>query len=94
MVDRERERIGSFVITKQSNLSEEGIVCASCGKLLSKIDWASDTQDLSCEQLHASGAVAVPNFGWFCGQACGDAYSAEFGVRFQRNEKGKISYYD
>ena len=94
MVDREREQLGPFVITKQSNVSQEGIVCSHCGKLLSKFDRESDTHDPSPEQLHASGAVAVPNLGWFCGQACGNAFSAEFGMVFQRREDGKISYYD
>lgn len=93
MVDRERERHGSVVITKQSNLSQEGITCSHCGKLLSKFDKESDTHDPPVALLITSGAVPIPNFGWFCGQACGDAYSAEFGVVFQRNQDGKISYY-
>lgn len=47
----------------------------------------------SPEELQAAGAVQVPNFGWFCSQECGQAYETEFGVGFERNAAGHISYY-
>jgi hypothetical protein len=45
------------------------------------------------EQLVAAGSVPVPNFGWFCGQACADTFSREQGIAFQRDATGKVSYY-
>jgi hypothetical protein len=47
----------------------------------------------SPEELVASGAVAVPNFGWFCNQACAELYERATGIRFDRNPEGRISYY-
>lgn len=34
-MNRERERIGPFVVTDMANLSPNGIVCAHCDKQLS-----------------------------------------------------------
>lgn len=94
MTKRERERLGSFIITGEANLSQDGgITCAHCGKLLATHDKKTDGFDPAPKQLLASGAVPVPNFGWFCSQACGDAYSAEFDVQFARDADGKIFYY-
>lgn len=90
---RARERIGPFVVTGKANLSPTGIVCAYCDKQLSILDRAADKHTPSPEGLTSAGAVAVPNFGWFCCQECGRAYESEFDVRFQRNAAGLISYY-
>lgn len=92
--NRERGRIGPFVVTGESDLSPEGIICAQCQKLLSKIDAASDTHTPSPEELLSQSSVPIPNFGWFCSQACAVAYESEFNLRFQRNHAGKIAYYD
>jgi hypothetical protein len=90
---RERERIGPFVLTGGANLSPSGIVCAHCNKQLSVFDPAADKHTPSPEELARAGAVAVPNFGWFCCQQCGRAYETELGVRFQRDAAGLISNY-
>ena len=81
------------MITGREDLSSTGIVCATCGELLAVLTPAGDTHDHSPEELLRGGAVAVPNFGWFCSQACGRSYEAESGLRFQRNAAGLISYY-
>lgn len=94
MPNRERERIGPFVVTGESNLSPDGIICAQCQKLLSTYDTASDTHTPSAEMLLSQGSVPIPNFGWFCSQACAIAYETEFNLHFQRNHVGKIAYYD
>jgi hypothetical protein len=82
-----------IVVTKAGDLDPRGIACRYCGKLLSTFDKVSDTHTPTVEQLLAAGAVPVPNFGWFCGQDCGDTYSREHGVAFQRDASGKITYY-
>jgi hypothetical protein len=82
-----------IVVTKTADLDPRGIACRHCGKLLSTLDKATDINTPAVEQLIAAGAVPVPNFGWFCGQNCGDAYGREHGVAFQRNANGKIAYY-
>jgi hypothetical protein len=90
---RERERIGPFVVTSRENLAACAILCAQCGKELTTCDPVTGDPETPPEALFRAGAVPVPNFGWFCGQACGDAYEAEFGVRFPRDATGRISDY-
>jgi len=92
--DRERERVGPFVVTSESNLSADGIICAQCQKVLSAFDLGSDSHMPSPEELLLQGAVPIPNFGWFCSQACAVAYESAFNVQFQRNVAGRIAYYD
>ena len=82
-----------IVVTKAAELDPRGIACRHCGKLLSIFDVATDIHTPPVAELVAAGAVAVPNFGWFCGQECADAYSREYGVAFQRDSSGKVSYY-
>lgn len=82
-----------IVFTKAADLDPRGIACRRCGKLLSTLDKASDTLSPSVEELVKAGAVPVPNFGWFCGQDCGDAYSRENNINFQRDANGKIAYW-
>lgn len=82
-----------IVVTKAADLDPCGIACRHCGKLLSVADKVAETLAPSIEDLLHAGAVAVPNFGWFCGQDCGDAYSREHGVAFQRDARGQIAYY-
>ncbi len=83
----------NIVITRVADLDPRGIACRRCAKLLASLDEASDRFIPSPEELSAAGAVAVPNFGWFCGQPCADAYERDTGVRFQRDHEGRVSYY-
>ena len=83
-----------LVATSKEDLSEAGILCANCGKNLSFL-CTSDSGEVEAERLFREfGAIPVPNFGWFCCQQCGDEYSKEFGISFQRNKDGQIAYYD
>ncbi len=91
---KEREQIGPFVITGAKDLDPRGIACAECGKLLTTYDPEHDRHERSPEELLAIGAVPVPNFGWFCSQACGDSYERATGFAFQRDSSGQIAYYD
>lgn len=86
--------MGKFNTTDQEDSSPAGIVCVYCGKRLSVFDRATDKHTPSPEALLSSGAVPVPNFGWFCSQECGQSYESEYGVRFQRNADGLINYYE
>jgi hypothetical protein len=90
---QKRERIGPFVITHAADLNPEGIDCAMCGKLLARCDPSTDVLTPSCEEILSAGAVPIPNFGWFCSQQCADDYEREFGIKFQRNEEGRVEYY-
>jgi len=70
------------------------VVCVQCAKLLARADPASDTHIPSPEKLLASGAVAVPNFGWFCSQDCATRYEQARGrTMFDRNAAGEVQYY-
>jgi hypothetical protein len=64
-----------------------------CDKLLAEYDATTDSHSPSPEELFESGAVPVPNFGWFCGQECGRRYTETTGVRFDRDAEGNIRYY-
>jgi hypothetical protein len=93
MAKEEREKIGPFIVTSWENLNPSGITCAMCKKMLSHYDAVTDKHTPSGEELLKSSAVPVPNFGWFCSQECGKAYEEKYGIAFQRNSEGKISYY-
>ena len=82
-----------FVITRAADLDPRGIACRQCSKLLSTFDKEAETHTPTVEELLATGAVPVPNFGWFCGQECANTYSHGSGVSFQRDADGKIKYY-
>jgi hypothetical protein len=70
------------------------IICAHCGKILARAQPERDTHVPPPEELLASGAVAVPNFGWFCGQDCATRFEQDKGRRmFDRNAAGEIQYY-
>jgi hypothetical protein len=84
MPDRERERIGPFVVTTARNLDPEAIICAQCGKRLAIAN--GELSVPSPEELIKNGAVAWPNFGWFCSVECERAYSEEFHVSCAERE--------
>jgi hypothetical protein len=65
-------------------------VCAYCEKFIANFLVADAPNP---EDLLASGMVPVPNFGWFCCHDCADAYHRDYGIRFQRDETGKVRYY-
>lgn len=70
------------------------IVCATCGKVLAIHNPQTDSHHPTPEDLFASGALPVPNFGWFCTQACGNEYEQRRGQgMFQRDADGNIRYY-
>ncbi len=94
MARKVRKHVGSFVVTGEADLDPRGITCAECGKLLASNDPENDCTHPSPEGLMAMGAVAVPNFGWFCGQKCGDHYEQATGIKFARNSRGQIAYYE
>jgi hypothetical protein len=71
-----------------------GILCAHCGKLLARALPGQNIQSPPPEQLMKSGAVPVPNFGWFCSQECATRYEGASGRRmFDRNAAGEVQYY-
>jgi hypothetical protein len=82
-----------FVIATEADFDPREIVCQYCRKLLSICDDTAQTHTPEIEDLIRDGAVAVPNFGWFCGQDCGVNYSRKYDVVFQRDTNGKIAYY-
>jgi len=43
------------------------------------------------EQL-APGAVVIPFFGYFCGQACAYGFERDYGIQFKRTATGDVSY--
>ncbi len=68
------------------------ITCANCDKFLAKYIAEIDAHEPTFDELVECGNVAVPNFGWFCSQKCGNAYEKLKDLHFQRDESGKINY--
>ena len=84
----------NIVVTSADDLSSDGSInCALCGLRLATYDGTADQHSPRPERLLESGAVPVPNFGWFCSQDCADDYEARTGVRFRRNADGRVAYY-
>jgi hypothetical protein len=70
------------------------IVCAHCGKILARAEPERGPHVPTPEVLLTSGAVPVPNFGWFCGQDCATRFEQAKGRRmFDRNSAGDVEYY-
>ncbi len=90
---KEREKIGTIVITSEENIDSDGIICAFCEMKLSNYDIKKDLHSPSCEVLVDKGAIAIPNFGWFCSQRCAKEYEAKYDVKFDRYKSGIINYY-
>jgi hypothetical protein len=87
MPSKKRERHGPFVVTGPEHLSPAGIICANCENQLTVFHRDIGRHVPSCEELIEAGAIAWPNFGWFCSSACEDAYAKEYGVRLERVAK-------
>jgi hypothetical protein len=85
------ERRGRQIVVTPAK-TDPNIMCASCGKLLAQYNVPADDFTPSCEQIFANGAIAVPNFGWLCGQDCANDYELGFNIRFQRNAAGDVEY--
>jgi hypothetical protein len=71
------------------------ITCSQCSRLLSHYNEATDTNAPSAEEIFNDGAVAIPNFGWFCSQGCASEFEKVYGRKlFQRNANGDVEYYE
>jgi hypothetical protein len=91
---KEREQLGPFIITNESNIDPDNLLCNYCEKVIAKSSKDSDSLDPPVEELIKLGNVAVPNFGWFCSQKCGKNYSIKYNVNFKKDTDGNINYYD
>ena len=91
---RNRERIGAFLITSEENIDPNFVCCNYCEKVIATNNYEKNMIEPSAERLLELGNIPVPNFGWFCSQECGNKYSKEFNVSFNRDKDGNISYYD
>ena len=70
------------------------IICSTCGKVLAHHNTQTDKHNPTPEELLSTGAVPIPNFGWFCTQICGNEFENNFGQKlFQRDSSGNIRYY-
>jgi hypothetical protein len=83
MPPREPERIGPFVVSPKA-LDPSAVRCANCDKKLA--DVFEDRIEPSFEALIGAGAVAWPNFGWFCSVACERDYGFRFHVSCAQRE--------
>lgn len=65
--------------------------CQCCNKTIAEIK--HDEMIPSAEDCYKSGNVPVPNFGWFCSQACALDFETKFDVSFAKTKEGRIDYY-
>jgi hypothetical protein len=93
MTPEQRARYEAHVARHLAKPKALGVFCAFCDKLIAEVQSKDGPMKPSPKELMAAGAVPIPNFGWFCGHACVDAYERDFGIRFQRDATGKVSYY-
>jgi hypothetical protein len=59
--------------------------CMACGKVL------LDPGAPGRLQL-VPGTITIPFFGEFCSQACASAFERDYGILFQRDAMGRVSY--
>ena len=90
MTAEQRVRFDAHVARQLAKPPTETTSCAYCDKFIADFLCADAPNP---EALLAGGAVPVPNFGWFCSHACADSYERDFGIGFQRDASGKVSYY-
>jgi hypothetical protein len=60
-------------------------ICTACAKVL------LDPGALGKLQL-VPGTVTISFFGNFCSQACASAFERDYGIVFQRDAAGRVSY--
>jgi hypothetical protein len=84
------EGLGHFLNTP--DIPADALGCAQCGRILARLDHSGEAFAPPPEVIVTGGAVAIPNFGWFCSQACGDNYERIRGTRFARDASGRICY--
>ena len=90
MTADQRARFEARVARERAKVPTTDVICAYCEQLITNFESADAPTP---EQLLAIGRVPVPNFGWFCSHACTDAYERDYGIHFQRDRDGRVSYY-
>jgi hypothetical protein len=90
MTPEQRARFEARVARESTKAPSTDAVCAYCEKFIANFEFNDAPRP---EELLAAGMVPVPNFGWFCCQDCADSYERDYGIHFQRNATGKVSYY-
>jgi hypothetical protein len=68
----------------RSKVAGSAETCMFCKKVI------ADPFDPAKAQL--AGVVVIPFFGFFCSQACADAFERDFGIELKRDGTGKVSY--
>jgi hypothetical protein len=68
------------------------VTCFNCNKTITEI--INDIPTPSYEECCKSGCIPVPNAGWLCSQNCASEFEKKHQVRFDRNEKGLVDYYN
>ncbi len=90
MTPEQRARFDAYVARERNKPPTTETRCAHCDKFIADFQRSPGTKP---EDLMAAGTVPIPNFGWFCSQTCADEFEHDFGIHFQRDASGKVSYY-
>jgi hypothetical protein len=86
MAPREPERVGPLVVTRAASLDPDSVRCANCDKKLAVLLKEEDRIEPSFDELLESGAVAWPNFGWFCSVGWERDYGEKFHLSCAQRE--------
>jgi hypothetical protein len=68
----------------RSKVAGPAETCMFCEKLIA--------DPFAPTKAQLAGAVVIPFFGFFCSQACADAFERDYGIQFKRDATGKVSY--
>jgi hypothetical protein len=79
-------------LLNEPDVPSDELGCSQCGRILARLDHTSQAFEPPPEVLIVAGAIAIPNFGWFCSQDCGNEYERVRGPRFARDASGRIHY--
>jgi hypothetical protein len=79
------------IVGTSINSDEKFCKCQFCDKIIAEI--TKDDMIPSFQDCYNNGNVPVPNFGWFCSQACATEYEKKTGIKFSHTEEGKVDYY-
>ena len=90
MTDEQRVRFEARVARERARPKSTNLICSYCDKVLAEV--LNDALRPAWDDLVRTGALPIPNFGWFCSHTCADAYEADYGIRFQRDASGIVSY--
>jgi hypothetical protein len=87
MTPEQRVRFGAHCADQNARSKFPlSITCMVCEKLIVDLSASPGHQQLAADM------VVIPFFGYFCNQACANAFERDYGILFKRDATGQVSY--